>query len=198
MEGYVDMVTKPKPEKDENKLISIDPGVNFCGISVIDTSKDTFKVLETLLVNNNRKLPPEYRNLETTLDSRTAKIVRICDIVRKYLEKYGAEKVVIESPFYNALTPPAFSSLLEVINTVKYLAVYPKRVSVTMVDPKTVKMMFTTKGNANKELMRETLADKISKKEVLMDIDLEGISEHEVDAIAIAYTYKLMRPNKGK
>ena len=58
---------------------------------------------------------------------------------------------------------------------------------------KLVKKLFTTKHLAKKELMKHFLLEKQKTKEIDMSIDVESLSEHEIDSIAVGYVFWVIK-----
>lgn len=170
-------------------LLGIDPGINNCGLAIIDNSKH-FKVVDTHNVKNTRKFTDEEKNLEQIYGSRAVKVIHIVNTINEYLDKYPEIDVfAIEAPFYNSLTPMAYGSLMEVISAIKYQIIVTKNLKFKMLEPLLVKKMFAFKSNAKKEVMKDFLFKKQASKEIDIKLDVETLTEHEVDAIAIAFVY---------
>lgn len=170
-------------------LLGIDPGVNNCGVAVIDTST-AFRVLDTLNIKNVRKFTDDEKVLEKDFGTRPVKVLSIVREIEKTLVKFPEIKTAaIEAPFYHHLTPQAYGSLLEVVSAIRYNILIPQRIFYEMLPPMSVKKLFTDKGAAKKELMKRFLLQKKEDGSILIDLDIEMLTEHEIDAIAIAYTY---------
>lgn len=174
----------------EPLLLSVDPGVNNCGCVVIDPNNN-FQVKDCILIKNARAFTPEEKVIEAKYGARTVKVQAIYRKVEELILKWNIGIVVIEAPFYNSLTPNAFGSLIEVIMAIKHCVITRLNVDVHLVEPTLVKRMFTNKGNAKKEEMRQFLINKKEKGEISLPFDIEKMSEHEVDGVAIGYTYYL-------
>lgn len=176
------------------KILSIDPGINNTGISVIEKQDNYFNILDIVLVKNNRKFTDEEKKLEAKFGSRTVKIFSILDNINNLLNKYSnIETIVIEAPFYNSLTPMAFGSILEIIFSIKYRINIDLDIPLYLIEPLLIKKMFTNDRLANKEGMKQYLKLKIENKEIILNKELEELSEHEVDSIAIGYIFFLTK-----
>lgn len=169
-------------------IIAVDPGINFCSVMVLEADKK-FQVIESHLIDNSRAFTPEYKELEKIHGTRTTKVLKIIDKIKELIDKYQITELAVEAPFYSSLTPMAYGSLLEVVLGIRYLLVMPLQLDMKLIEPTAVKRTFTGKGNASKVTMREFLVAKIQSCEILMDIDPQTLSEHEVDGIAVGYTY---------
>ena len=181
-------------EDDESKkkgyMLSLDPGIAFTGISINDTSEG-FRVVETHIVKNNRAFTPEEKVIEKSQGPRAVKLLAIINKFKSLLERFNIEMIVIEAPFYNALTPQAYGSLLEVVFGLKYSVLVPMDLKYRLIEPTLVKKLFTSHGMAKKEMMKQFLISKIATGEIKMDKPVESLTEHEIDSIAIGYVHWL-------
>ena len=181
-------------EDDESKkkgyMLSLDPGIAFTGISINDTSEG-FRVVETHIVKNNRAFTPEEKVIEKSQGPRAVKLLAIINKFKSLLERFNIEMIVIEAPFYNALTPQAYGSLLEVVFGLKYSVLVPMDLKYRLIEPTLVKKLFTSHGMAKKEMMKQFLISKIATGEIKMDKSIESLTEHEIDSIAIGYVHWL-------
>lgn len=169
-------------------ILSIDPGLNNTGISILDLTNE-FKVLETTLVKNTRKFTDSEKIIEQKFGNRVVKVSAILSAINELVSKYNIKDIIIEAPFYNALTPMAYGSLLEVIYSIKYTIVVNKDINFKLVEPLLVKKLFTKNHLAGKELIKFHLSRMIDSKEIFMDKDINELSEHEIDSIAIGYVH---------
>lgn len=183
-------------------LLSIDPGLNNCGIAV-SSPGNTFKVHETFNVKNTRKFTPEEKTVEAYYNARVVKINSIETIIRGFLDKYkDINEVAIEAPFYHASTPMAYASLLEVISVIRHKILIPMNLKIQMVEPLLVKKLFITtkltKGMNGKEYMKEFLKKRIAAGDIVYDGDVDSLTEHEIDAIGVGFTSRLTNKENEK
>ena len=171
-------------------FLSIDPGVNNCGLSVIDVS-EAFKVIHTECVKNARKFTEEEKALEIKFGNRAVKIMAIVNRVRALINEYNLEGVAFEAPFYHSLTPTAYGSLLEVMFAIKYMVLIESSLFFKSVEPLLVKKLFSNHSLASKEVMRQFLINKTQSGEITLDKEIDSLTEHEVDSIAVGYTHWL-------
>ena len=171
-------------------IISIDPGINNCGISVIDISTQ-FEVKESILVKNARKFTEPEKAVETVYGNRTVKVQAIINKLEELLVKYpDVTMLTIEAPFYNALTPMAYGSLLEVIFAVKYDFIIKHNLQFKLIEPLLVKKHFAKDHKAKKEHMRAFLITRKKDGSVVMPtIEVDDMSEHEIDSVAVGFVY---------
>lgn len=172
-------------------LLAIDPGVNNCGIAVLSLS-NPFTVVETHNVKNARKFTDAEKIVELEYSARVVKVAHILEAVNRFLDKYpDVREVSIETPFYNALTPLAYGSLLEVISAIRYNILIPRKLKIRMIEPLLIKKMFInakmTKGMTKKDVMKQFLLAKLEAGTITYQGDPEELTEHEIDAIAIGF-----------
>ena len=183
-------ISKDDESKKKGYMLSLDPGIAFTGISINDTSEG-FRVVETHIVKNNRTFTPEEKVVEKSQGPRAVKLLAIINKFKSLLERFNIEMIVIEAPFYNALTPQAYGSLLEVVFGLKYSVLVPMDLKYRLIEPTLVKKLFTSHGMAKKEMMKQFLISKIATGEIKMDKPVESLTEHEIDSIAIGYVHWL-------
>lgn len=176
-------------------LMSIDPGINTTGISIIDIN-GKFDVVDTVLVNNKRKFTPQENELVEIYGDRYVKAIRIIENIKNLMSKHEIKELAIEAPFYNPRMPAAFASLLEVIFSIKYSIVKETGLTMSLVEPLLVKKMFAKTSKADKDYMRTSLVQLLEDKTISMSKDISLLSEHEVDSIAVGYTHVKKRGNE--
>lgn len=172
-------------------ILSIDPGINNCGLSVLNLTPN-FTVTETWLIKNARKFTDEEKIIETKFGNRTVKILAITNKIKELLKIHPTiNQLIIEAPFYNALTPMAYGSLLEVIFSIKYLIVIPLQLDMKLIEPLLVKKLFSGHHVAKKEVIKQFLINKMNNGDIKFIGDIDKLSEHEIDSIAIGYVHYL-------
>jgi Holliday junction resolvasome RuvABC endonuclease subunit len=67
--------------------------------------------------------------------------------------------------------------------------IIPNEFDFKLVEPRLVKKVFADHGNAKKDDMKRCLIEKIVSGEIVLNGDVETLSEHEIDAIAVAHTH---------
>ena len=169
-------------------ILSIDPGINNCGISIIDLSEQ-FKVLDTILINNARKFTPEEKLSELRIGSRGVKVMCIINKLQELIDDNDISMIVVEAPFYSALTPAAYGSLLEVISAIKYRLIIDSSLEFKLVEPLLVKKTFASQAQASKPTMKESLIRRTGNKEISLSKNIDSLSEHEIDSIAVGFTH---------
>lgn len=176
------------------KLLGIDPGLNFTGVAELTICYHTGKILsiEAYTLANDRL--SDYTGLDhDTISERTVKLYKLKLALRYILQRVNPSRIACEAPFYNRLRPMAFGTLLEVVN-VLYSAVleYNSNIPFTTIAPMSVKKFVSAKMVKNDtEKGKLAVKDAIKSIPEIMDVLLTNIdllSEHAIDAIAIGYT----------
>lgn len=173
-------------------ILCIDPGLNNCGLAIC-LGGEKLKVLETHNIKNSRKFSDEEKTLEAFYNARVVKITAIVKTVTEFLDKYpDIKEAAIEAPFYHSSTPMAYSSLLEVVSAIRYKVLIPRGIKVHMVEPMLVKKLFIrakmTRGMTGKDYMKKFLIEHIQSGDILLDKEVDELSEHEIDAIGVGFT----------
>lgn len=174
------------------KIIAIDPGITNCGVTVQEL-RDTLHILRINNVAGHLKLRDRLALIGQQLGERSGKVIRICGAVEEYLKEFPEIKdIVIEAPFFNRFRPNAFASLLEILHALKYTVIMERDVNLHVVEPKLVKKYFHGSGNAGKDHMEEAFHRRFKAKEITFENeeDLEKMTEHLIDAVAVGWTYK--------
>jgi Holliday junction resolvasome RuvABC endonuclease subunit len=171
-------------------IIAIDPGLNFCGISILDFN-EKFCIHRTILINNNRKLTQEEKEISEKYDTRVIKVQEIVRTIISLIEQYNPDSIAIEGPFYSGLRPQAYSALLEIITAVKYLVAVPNGLPIHIIEPLLVKKTFSHFHMSTKDDMKAALKKKMQNDEIFVaqGIDIEQLSEHEIDSIAVGFSF---------
>ena len=152
--------------------IGIDPSLNGCTLICLNDNSD--KILDYLYLDTNTK-----HNL---MD----RILLLQFYTLSFLERNKAEKVNIETPYFNRFNPKAFFVQSRLYQQLIYLC-YTLNIKVNEYEPKTIKKNLG-KGNLNKKevyLAIEGLYPKIFGEITnlkLNKLELEGLC----DAFAIA------------
>lgn len=168
--------------------LSIDPGLNNTGIAVVDISSG-FKIIETVNVKNARKFTDAEKIIDVKYGSRAVKVMSIIERIDSLLQQYKPTCLVSEAPFYSALTPAAYGSLVEIVVSIKYNVAMKHDIDFFTVEPLLVKKYFTNKGMAAKELMKQFLKLRQADGTIHITTDVDTMTEHEIDAVAVGFSH---------
>ena len=169
------------PESDYSngtiEILGIDPG-NSTGICVLTVDSYTFDII---------KVDSWLIELDVLTNSKND-IVRLrflSNIIKRILKRFNIRIMGVELAFMNIKFPKAGIKLAQYITTIiQTIDQYDKRMTVYTLAPKLVKTSFTKNGTAEKDDMLKEI-----KSRNLDDIlDIESMSQHEIDAFAVANT----------
>jgi len=163
-------------------IIAIDPGNNV-GVTIYtlnDTTYDIVNIVTTTVTLSNR----------VAVDNKTSSIMLerihyLNEYFYKLLEEYEPLVVVSEAAFLNSRFPKAVMQLSQYIASVE-LAIrkFDKHIKLLRYPPKLIKKNIGATGNADKEAMLKCVK---TIKNITKFIDVETVSEHEIDSLAIGY-----------
>lgn len=174
--------------------ISFDPGLNNTGAAIIDQCYQTgiIKRVEAHLLVS-AKLRDHTGMDEENHAERAIKLMRLHQAVLDLLHHYNPSNAGSEAPFFNRLMPMAYGALCEVVNTIYSSVInYNPNIQFAVFPPLTVKKVVGAKAISN-----DTEKGKFEVKKAIManpEImaalvnDIETLSEHELDAIAVGFT----------
>lgn len=183
------MFTYPVNHTDIGIVYGIDPGSIRLGLSVFTLHFKTYQILdihtETIEVDKLYVDP----NL---VDVRGYKTARLMELSNLLYDKMCVDQPVvlsIESPFYNRFRPNAYGTLVETTDYIK-LAYnnYNNMLPLHSYPPLTVKKAVGVKKSKGKENVSKAIM-AIGELTCHLPHNLTGMSEHEIDAVAVAYTY---------
>ena len=161
-------------------IIGIDPGNNF-GISIFTIDSITKEIIN---------IDTEFYILEHYVSSYTndkviAKLEYIQIIVDYLIDRYEPVGIAFETAFMNIRFPKAVINLSQYVGTLERSIVIKNCfISIFKYAPKYIKSVVST-GDAGKNDMLKAIK---SVPELNNKITTDNLTEHEIDAIAIAYT----------
>lgn len=169
-------------EHDINfNIISIDPGTNF-GVAVYTISSIDFTIqdIKTYYLGLDKYL--DSIDTDSKLLEKAEHIVKFCTYL---YNEYNPVAVISESAFGNIRFPRAGIQLSYLISSLEltFTRCNPM-IKLYRYPPKYVKRYIGAGGNAGKPEMLATVG---CNKEIIQYIDVNGITEHEIDALAIGY-----------
>lgn len=166
-------------------IVGIDPGTTNTGVAVmvIDNSLQVLSIKPYLL-----SIAP-YNIYNMNYENYTERLFNISARVSNLLHAVRPEHIAVETPFYNSLRPAAYGPLSELLYALKCcITNYDASVTSMLYTPSQIKTTVKSNAIGSKEDMLVTM---LSIPEVVskLNVDLNNITDHEVDAIAIAYTH---------
>ena len=171
-------------------LVSIDPGLNNFGVAIFNINYSTKAInsIQTVGVKTDKIF--DYTGLDNELHGdRLVKLVKIKERLLEILTEHNPCVVACEAPFYNPLMPNAYRALVEAIMSMQTAVLeHNSNVPFIQVSPREVKQAV----NANATKGKIVVKDGVSQIQVLTDAmvdNIDDITEHCVDAIAVGYCF---------
>lgn len=164
-------------------ILGIDPGSNHAGLAAIEID-DTCQI-KSITTHHIDVSKDNASNLYTA--PIVARLHRLEVMVEHFIDRYQPFCVASEHPFINVRRPgsviPIARALSLIENTVykydKHILQFPMR-------PGEVKKAVNAKNFKGKEPMLDAVS---AIQEITEHIDVSEITDHEVDAIALAYGF---------
>ena len=170
-------------------ILGIDPGNNL-GLCLIKTDPNSMDIKS--IYHYTHYLD---RIAGTDVDEYFLKRkLHVRDIITNLYYRHNINMVGIELAFVNNRFPRSAITLSEYISFIE-LSIYTlsSRIKIFKYPPKTVKQLIGATGNSNKDGMLDTIK-KIDEIQPYINYDI--LTEHSVDALAIAYiTLQKIRNN---
>lgn len=172
------------------KLFGIDPGTEFCGVSIFEhVIKGDILSFTPLTINTNKIYLPEAQLREEYHGDRFVRIMKVTTAFKELLAFHNPNAIACESPFFHKLHPTAFAPLVELVFALRNTSMdYNPIIPFFLYPPRLVKRIFTGDSFAKKDQMKLAL---FSKQDLLSKTttDLTKLSEHAIDAIGVGYTH---------
>lgn len=168
-------------------ILGIDPGSFTMGygcmkIDALDPTKIRNAIAWT---DTGPKLPGYIRYNTFLYDDKFARLQAHKKKLGEILEAYEPTHVACEAPFYNPARPNAYGVLVEVTTLIREVVyAWDPQIQVFFVAPSLVKKNFGAKGSK-----KEHMAEAFTVKTDLHFPGTEGIDEHAIDALAVAYSH---------
>lgn len=181
------MLNIPQGSPNVFKIIGIDPGTTNLGLAVISVDTETLQILETRAqtFNANHLVSKDSWNSEIHSD-RFDRILSLKVSLMNSFILHQPSIVCVESPFFGRSHPNAFQALTEVLTAIRdVLYEYDPWRELVLVSPSEAKQALLAKGNATKDIMKEKLI--LLSNELKLNVDVNTLDEHSIDAVAIAY-----------
>ena len=166
-------------------IVGIDPGNNL-GVGILYVDIDTNKITK---VESRTFVLDRYINRDLVPNVMLARCQYLQNIVSSMVFRYQPVIVGLEAAFMNVRFATSVIQLSQYVMSI-CLAVSNTRpfTKIIKYPPKYIKASVGAGGNADKDDMKSNL---LKIKEISSYIDIDYLTEHEIDALSIAYlTYK--------
>ncbi len=162
-------------------IVGIDPSTNSVGLAVLTINSKTFKIVNIITyvldISN-----PFYLNEDNP--HIMYKLSDLTHLINNYISMYEPLAVGIESPFMDRNKPGSALPLGQSVQAIQFgIYQYSKSIPIGMYPPASVKRTVGAKGGTGKIEILDALKEH---RDVTRLINLDNITDHEVDAIAIA------------
>ncbi|MGQ9465732.1 MAG: crossover junction endodeoxyribonuclease RuvC [bacterium] len=144
------------------KIMGLDPGISATGYGIILNSKKT-----------------KCGTIRPTEKNYYKKIAEICDKIRTLIIQYQPDIVSLEKAFYQK-NVASLIKISELRGAILFLLLQ-RKVKFVEYTPAQIKLVTTGNGRASKQQVRFIIERILTK-------DKKRISNHAIDALAIAYT----------
>lgn len=174
-------------------ILGIDPGMKTgIGALGIDYRTNTMVSAEGFTIKTDR-LFDQSGLQEDVHGERKIALYNLQQAILYYLMLYNPVEVGMEAPFFNRFSPMAYGSLTEVVTMItSTIIAYNPNIRITMYPPMTVKKWVGAKAVAkNTEKGKILVKDAVKAiPEIMnaMQMNIDDLSEHAIDGIAIGYT----------
>jgi Holliday junction resolvasome RuvABC endonuclease subunit len=192
------MLIKPEEKTIVFKIIGIDPGTMFCGVSIMDIEYPTFKILNievsTIAPDEEFRYIPEIDN---PYPIPTNRLFYLHDRLVTIYTKVNPRIIGIESPFFNRLRPGAYGPLSEAMQAIKRsIFDYNSELPFHLFPPSIVKKDVGASWKASKDEMTAAVSNLEELPKSFKD-NLYVLNEHEIDATSVAYSlFKMLKENE--
>lgn len=180
------------------RLLSIDPGTMFTGIAVseVDQDRSNFRVVHAQTLDLNklaRGVPEDYVLIH---GDRRARLCMLTACITRLLAAWRPVSVVSESPYASGHIQ-AFEALVECLSAIgEGVRNYDDYMRLNTLEPSLVKKGVGVKGNTGDKLLMRTAIQNIP--DLILDVNVDTLSEHAVDAIAVGYSHYNLSKKKGE
>ena len=186
------MVTSNDPDQQVGRIVGIDPGSTTLGFSILEYDLHSFEIVRTYARTFNAgKMKLSELDIANHSE-RYARIYELMDALYDAFVEIEPTLVISESPFMAKRMPMAYGALVEVVFAIRSaLRKYDPTMNLDLIDPPRAKNAVGAAGNAKKDQVHAAL------KKLLPDLhfdetrsseSFDGLDEHSVDGLAIAYS----------
>lgn len=176
------------------RVLGIDPGLNHTGVSILDVDSTTHVVCAAVAFTlTNDKLVNESGLDWESHSERMIKIYKLRHALAHILSDYRPSIVGCEAPFYNRLRPMAYGALVEVVSHLQQTIIdHNPNIRHVLLAPMTVKKEIGAKAVKNDTVQGKSIVKAAVQLNAelmgALQVPLVSLSEHAIDALAVAYT----------
>lgn len=183
------MILCNEPDNDVFTVVGIDPGTHdlgFCRLSLDMVTRDVVKVYSRNITPRDEYDKLYYHTYGTYQSlSMEERIAMINVTLKKELLAVKPDYMLTESAFFRKKTPMTYKSLVPQLARIDGLiSELYGRVPIIRIAPTESKRIMKCE-DTSKESMKKAL--RVSGIMKYSDVDIDRLTEHEIDSIGIAY-----------
>jgi len=191
------MLTLPESSQTYATIVGIDPGTETLGFAELDFDIRTFEIVGwraqtyygSKLLKGSDWVAEVHGARYKRLQAHRKNLIKLFEQIEPYV-------IACEAPFINMRRPQAYGALTEAVYEIR-LAVQAHCAwkELYLFDPSSVKNAIGAKGNADKDAVKASIL-KIKELSSVQPGVLEGLDEHSLDSLAVAYVaYQQLKLN---
>ncbi len=161
------------------RIVGIDPGTNFIGVSLLTLDLPSLDInkVETFLIDITKTLPLNNQSLITT------KMRLLEEIILDTFNSLDPDRISIEDAYITFGRPRAYGALIKSTQAIeRAFTRYSNVIRLNYYSPSNAKVAIGSKGRDKKEPVLANIK-KISE----LKYDFDRVTDHEVDAVVLAY-----------
>ena len=168
-------------------VLGIDPGNNL-GISIIQVDIESNEIVNI----QSASYVLDSFVFDESFNRMLDRCLKLRSIIEGIISSYRPSLCVLESSFMNTRFPKSVIQLSQYVSTIEQtIKVTDPWCKLLKLPPKDIKARCGAGGNADKNEMRSNL---LKKREIASKINLNLLSEHSIDSLAMAYVgYKILQ-----
>lgn len=171
----------------EYTILGIDPGSNDLGLCFTKVEIETGRILNMFTYSldvNSLTMGDYYYDG----DPRLTKLLALEQYMTKVFTEVNPNALAMEAPFFNRFSPVAYGVLTEIVSLIKMVAAKTNpMINIMIIEPLLVKKYVKSNYKEGKEGIKKAVEGN-----PLLSVFLSPTAtEHEIDAMAIAYSFYL-------
>ena len=173
--------------------LGIDPGSVNTGLAIFRVNSRSLKIEKITPITMQVPRLIAYNPFdEEFVVEKAIRYEKLLDTITEVIQTYGVVRVSCESSYYYPKTPQVYGVLIAIVNLLRHrLLQINQNIVFTIHPPRTVKQFVGAEVFANdQDKTKKSVLDALNKIDEIRlntDIELEFLSDHAIDAMAIGY-----------
>lgn len=173
------------------KVLAIDPGSNFTGVSLFEVSLVQEKILsvKSRSIDVN-KLKNDSGLIEELVGERLVRYFKLRNEFARILQEENIHFIAYEGPFMNKMRPNAYGPLVSLMTLIQDVVVnFSQGIPFIILQPQSVKKAIGVSGKKGKGVIKEAIERHPDLMEALKvgNTDLTKLDDNAIDSIAVGY-----------